>query len=235
PLRTHDGLTTGHRRKADVPARRVPGVDTATGKTLHRGKLRQLQHVRDGIPHPDNAVVINGLDDELDRFLRGLLNTVPRLADQLDTLFEPIRDGLENGLVQGVEHRFDELVPRELDRLADLIERGLDDRVVEPQETRRERLGDERPQALQSRLDEAVPHELDDLADLVESRLDDRVVEPQETRTQRVDDEILNPRERGFDHIVPRPRDHFPDLRENRGNHVVVEPQEMRADQIGRA
>src|SRR5690606_10027139 len=137
PLGAHDRLTAGDGGQADVTARRVARVDATLGERDRR-QLRQLKEVRDRVPDLDDAVVVDDIDNELNRRFRGFLDLVPGGPDELDALLEAVWNGLENDLVQLVKDRLEELLPDRGDRGLDTVPSWDDDVLPDPREDRPE-------------------------------------------------------------------------------------------------
>ena len=132
-------LTVGQQSRDRIRRARTRTEHRATGRELrHPAELVRADHTGDLVPQLPNTVVINGIDQEVDRFLSGVPDTIPSPPDRL-------LSGLERHLHRGdafldlVERRLDATGPNPVDVTRNPVPHRFDDLVLEPIERGRKR------------------------------------------------------------------------------------------------
>src|SRR5690606_6109466 len=109
----------------------------------------------DGVPDPDDALVVDDVNDVLHGLARGGLQLVPGPADRIDRVTEMGRKPLD-GVTDRIERGPDEALPDTADRRPHSRPNRPDHAVVHPADHRRYHAPDHRGERVEHRPDQRV-------------------------------------------------------------------------------
>src|SRR5690606_14927109 len=103
----------------------------AAGRELVLVQLRRAERSGDRVPDADDALVVDGVDDEVDGLLRDVTDLVPGRLNVLDGRVEGALQAADD-LLEAVEDRADALLPGPLPGGHDPVPGGLDGVLPQP-------------------------------------------------------------------------------------------------------